>query len=73
MGRSACQCSGRDVKIVMYFVFIILYENKDRKDEDLIDLSNIPTMIIKLFFALLCGVLYVIGLPFGLNYEETGT
>lgn len=28
-------------------------------------------MIIKLIFAFLCGVLYVIGLPFGLNYEET--
>lgn len=28
-------------------------------------------MIIKFIFAFLCGVLYVIGLPFGLNYEET--
>ena len=28
-------------------------------------------MVINFFFAFLCGVLYVIGLPFGLNYEET--
>jgi hypothetical protein len=28
-------------------------------------------MIIKLIFAILCGILYVIGLPFGLNYEQT--
>jgi hypothetical protein len=28
-------------------------------------------MIIKLIFAVLCGILYCIGLPFGFNYEET--
>ena len=28
-------------------------------------------MIVKFIFAILCGVLYVIGLPFGLNYEQT--
>lgn len=28
-------------------------------------------MVIKFIFAFLCGVLYVIGLPFGFNYEET--
>ena len=28
-------------------------------------------MIIKAFFAFLCGVLYLIGLPFGWNYQET--
>lgn len=28
-------------------------------------------MIIKLIFAILCGILYVIGLPFGWNYKET--
>lgn len=28
-------------------------------------------MIVKYIFAALCGVLYLIGLPFGLNYEET--
>ena len=28
-------------------------------------------MILRLFFAILCGILYVIGLPFGWGYEET--
>lgn len=28
-------------------------------------------MIIKFIFAVLCGILYVIGLPFGWSYQET--
>ena len=28
-------------------------------------------MIVKAIFAFLCGVLYVIGIPFGWNYQET--
>lgn len=28
-------------------------------------------MIVKFIFAILCGILYVIGLPFGWNYQET--
>lgn len=28
-------------------------------------------MIVKFIFAILCGILYVIGLPFGWSYQET--